>query len=245
MSALGSPAPAVAARALAWCPHCACLDAPTSLVVDEGAVIASCARCSRRFTLGRVVERAATLRLVEPREAPRRAPAGRPTWLPVDLTELELEAALSGEQRGDALRVPEGHCPRCVTPRADAHASCPSCGLDFARVSLEALQPPTWLRERWVRTWARWGDDGLHADLLELATKNGELAALGRLYRLRLAQAPGDALAERARAEVVRRASLPLATPRSDLSTVRRQRLLAGTLGLIVVLVGVVVAMLR
>lgn len=237
---LAAPVPA----ALAWCPHCACLDAPNALALEDGEIVASCARCAKRFTLGRVEERAPKLRLVEREREQPPPPTPRARWLPVDLTELELDLALRSERHEEALSVPDGHCPRCVAPRGAASA-CASCGLDFERMSLDALQPPTWLRERWLKTWLRWNDEGLHADLLERATRSGELAALGRLYRLRLARMPGDAVAERARVEVVRRASLPLAAPRTDFSAVRRRRLIAGTLVLVTTLVGLVVVMLR
>lgn len=105
--------------------------------------------------------------------------------------------------------VPEGRCPKCVSPRPPGDKSCKSCGADFSLLSPDMLMPSQWLQDGWVSLLGRWGELDQHDALVVAALGKGELPALGRLYRLYLARVPDDPLARRGREEVVRRASVP------------------------------------
>jgi hypothetical protein len=67
-----------------------------------------------------------------------------------------------------------------------------------------------------------WDDPFAHERLLALAGARGELAALGRFYRLRLVAAPFDPVAQRGRDEVLRRASV---APAMSLASERGEKL--------------------
>jgi hypothetical protein len=229
------------------CPHCSCLDVPSGLALEDGEIHASCGRCERPFSLGVMRGLRSTsprLTLVAPRPSPPRpspSPEPKKAWLPLDLTSVELEGP-STEAAVDAQEpflVPEAHCPKCIAPRGAA-SSCARCGLVFAQADLALLQPPKWLVRRWAMTWNDWSNDAQHQVLLERALQQDALPALARLYRLRLAWAPGDVIAEAACAELVRRASFPLVTgARTDASVQRRRRFLFGLVGLASLLMAV------
>ena len=107
----------------------------------------------------------------------------------------------------DPFQPPAGHCPKCISPRAEGAQVCPSCGLDYALFQPEVFQPSEPLAAAWRGVWESWEDTAVHDRVLALASQRGELAALGRLYRIRLAHQPEDALAQRGREEVLRLAS--------------------------------------
>lgn len=107
----------------------------------------------------------------------------------------------------EAFAVPADRCPKCIAVRAPAATACSQCGLAFAAAG--DYSPPEELAGAWTELVSRWSDRSAHEKLLTSAVVQGTLASVGRLYRLRLAQAPGDATASWGRDEVVRRASAP------------------------------------
>ncbi|NVJ25353.1 hypothetical protein HUW62_29425 [Myxococcus sp. AM011] len=120
---------------------------------------------------------------------------------------------------------PPGHCPKCVSSRREVDTSCAQCGLVYANFLAEEHQPSEDLRGAWRSLAERWEEWEAHDRLLTLAMGRGELASAGRLYRVRLARAPDDAVAHRAREEVVRRATLvvPTEVEPSELSAGKRR----------------------
>lgn len=136
---------------------------------------------------------------------------GQPAPPPANVTPLRAvpveESALPVKE--NPFEVPAGHCPKCISKRsAQAHA-CPTCGLVFAQASGEAFTPSEWLMGEWVQLLRDWGNDDHHEQLRSEAMNKGELAEVGRLYRLRLAEQPADPRAVRGRDEVLRLAVLP------------------------------------
>ncbi len=241
-----SPTPSPAASRV-LCPHCASLDAPAGLALVDGEVHVSCARCAQTFSLGAMRGLRTALKLVPPQAPPPSPPpapaTGQRVTLPRGLTTVDLAAEpppLLTARRVDPQEpflVPSTHCPKCIGMRGPG-PSCAQCGLVFAQVDLAQLQPPKWLQERWSLAWHDWSSPSLHRTMLERATQLSMLPALARLYRLRLTWAPGDAVAESARAEVMRRASVPLATvARIDVGGQRRRRMVLGAMALSITLV--------
>src|SRR6202022_1296924 len=106
--------------------------------------------------------------------------------------------------------VPEGHCPKCIAVRPGGATSCAQCGLVFAAFQPEAREPSPAIAELWKAVLSRWSDLERHDRLLQGALAHGELAMLGRLYRIRLAHSPNDPYARRGRDEGLR---VPAARP--------------------------------
>jgi len=107
----------------------------------------------------------------------------------------------------DPFMPPAGYCPKCIGVRKEDAAVCPYCGLDFARFRIEELRPSPVLSSTWLGVLELWESRGAHDKVLALASEKGELAMLGRLYRIRLARSPEDAQAKRGREEVLRLAA--------------------------------------
>ncbi len=146
-------------------------------------------------------------------------------------------SAPASAEAQDPFLAPDTHCPKCIAERGSGPA-CTRCGLIFAQANTAHWQPPRWLSERWKLAWHDWHNPTHHQTLVDRAQQHDALPALARLYRLRLLWAPGDAVAEAASAEVVRRASFPLvAGPRVNVASQRQRRLLVGVMALAVVLV--------
>jgi hypothetical protein len=72
---------------------------------------------------------------------------------------------------------------------------------------LPALEPSPELRAVWTDLVGRWDDMKAHDAAVASIAARAELAAMGRLYRIRLARQPLDPIALRGRDEVVRIAS--------------------------------------
>jgi hypothetical protein len=108
---------------------------------------------------------------------------------------------------GDAWSVPEGYCPKCIAVRPPEATTCSQCGLLFANFQPEELAPPPGIADQFQRLLTTWEDIEAHDRLLQAALIQGELAAVGRLYRIRLARAPQDGYAARGRDEVLRLAT--------------------------------------
>jgi hypothetical protein len=111
------------------------------------------------------------------------------------------------------LDAPATHCPKCGTQKVSEAGSCPACGLQFALARPQDFHPPEALAAEWAGLAARWAEASQHDALVSRAHRRGELPDLGRLYRLRLARAPGDPMATRGLAAVLRAASLFLPPP--------------------------------
>jgi hypothetical protein len=126
--------------------------------------------------------------------------------------EAIARAAASTTQK--PFDVPPGHCPKCISRRAPDALACPSCGLTFSTAEENAFAPSAWLESEWLKLLNSWGDDAQHEALRIAAMNQSELAQLGRLYRLRLADLPTDPYATRGRDEVLRLAVLPSVTSR-------------------------------
>lgn len=132
----------------------------------------------------------------------------------VALRDIGAEAAARaaksiGERPFDA---PSGRCPKCIASRIPADPSCRQCGLVFSQLDDAALSPSDWLRDQWLSLLARWSDTGAHDTIISQGMLRGELPAMGRLYRIRLADMPDDPLARRGRDEVLRHAGITAPT---------------------------------
>ena len=143
------------------------------------------------------------------------------------------DVPLSGEALFEA---PPGACPKCVAPRREDTESCAQCGLVYVNFTPDEHRPSEMLAEAWQSLVAEhWDDWEAHDRLMTLAMGRGELAMLGRLYRLRLARAPDDAMAQRGRDELVRRATLvvPATAEVSSSSSDIQKRVKAVALGVL------------
>ncbi len=119
----------------------------------------------------------------------------------------------------DPFMPPPGFCPKCIGVRKEGAVVCPFCGLDYARFRPEESRPSGAVASTWLGVVELWESKGAHDKVLALSSERGELAALGRLYRIRLARNPDDAMAKRGREEVLRLAAASstfMATPPPD-----------------------------
>jgi hypothetical protein len=125
------------------------------------------------------------------------------------------------------MQAPDGFCPKCISPRSAISKSCKSCGLVYANFRPEEHLPSAEMTQAWERVTARWDDVAAHDAFLAAALGRGELAQAARLYRIRLASSPADPAALRARDEVIRLATLPVAlapNPREAVAPTNRRR---------------------
>lgn len=167
------------------CSHCDGLSEIAKFHIEAETLIIPCSRCGKENrSTAHPSESAASLPppLTEP---------------PLPSPKSETEHAISDEE----FIVPAGHCPKCLSRRASS-AACPSCGLP-ANADGASFEPGEWLRTEWVSLLRNWSDAAQHQSLRQQAFIKEELAGLGRLYRLKLAQFPNDAIAHRGREEVV------------------------------------------
>lgn len=131
----------------------------------------------------------------------------------------------------DPFMPPAGHCPKCIGPRKDG-VVCPFCGLEYARFRIEEHRPSPAVASTWLGVLELWESKGPHDKVLALASERGELAGLGRLYRIQLARNPDDTMAKRGREEVLRLASAGSALMPSEAPDKRAKLRMAG-LGLL------------
>ncbi len=115
--------------------------------------------------------------------------------------------AVSESSADDPFMPPPGYCPKCIGPRKDGSVVCPFCGLEYARFRTDEFRPSPAVASTWLGVQELWESKGAHDKILALASEKGELAGLGRLYRIRLARNPDDAMAKRGREEVLRLAT--------------------------------------
>lgn len=120
----------------------------------------------------------------------------------------------------DPFSIPEGRCPKCISPRPAKALSCSQCGLVFDNYVSSEQQPSPELATAWRELMESWDDTGAHDLALGSAATRGELAAMGRLYRIHLARYPGDPIAQRGRDEVLRLAATtaPLVAARREVT---------------------------
>jgi hypothetical protein len=179
--------------------RCAACGQPVEVVdfrLDEGLVVVRCSACGKEQHLSLSPA---------PGEAP--APPSSPAWPPPpDPPALPAVPSID-----PAVEPPPGFCPKCIAPRAPGGTICPACGLVFANFQPRDHQPPEALLAAWKALSARWGAEDEHTRFLQLAGAADGLAAAGRLYRIRLAQAPEDALARAGVEATLKMAAAPVA----------------------------------
>ncbi len=176
------------------CPDCESLSAPAGFRVEGARLFLTCGRCGAEQL---AVTGPAELPTRETEDALRvvpRAPETGPAPEPMD---------------AQLFNVPEGHCPKCVAPRPSEALACSACGLVFTNFTPREQVLPPLLAAAWQRLQTRWEQRAAHDALLAQAHADGQLAAAGRLCRIRLAHESGDVEARRALDEVVRLALLP------------------------------------
>ncbi len=117
------------------------------------------------------------------------------------------DAVASAQATQQPFAVPDGVCPKCISPRSPGPA-CSSCGLVFAQLGPHGVEVPTWLQTLWVDLLRDWGSEAKHDQTRRFASQRGALAELGRLYRLALVRTPNDPFAENGRVEIVRMAAM-------------------------------------
>ena len=120
---------------------------------------------------------------------------------------VSISSALAEAARADPFEVPEGHCPKCIALRPAPASSCAQCGLVFANFKREEVEPSASIADQFQQLLSQWEDVGGHDRVLQTALIRGELASVGRLYRIRLAHVPQDPYAARGRDEVLRLAT--------------------------------------
>lgn len=190
------------------CDVCERLAPPAAFRVELNTLVLTCARCGAesRGKAEEVVAAAiaeAQASASAPPPPPRAsAPALKVVTLRPSGEQVREAAELARSE--DPFAVPEGFCPKCIAVRREGADSCDACGLVYSNFVAAEHRPSEPLRQAWLSVLSRWDDRDAHDRLLSLALQRGELAQAGRLYRIRLAQAPDDLYAQRGRDEVVR-----------------------------------------
>lgn len=186
------------------CPACERLTEASGYRLDAGALLLRCSRCEVESASGippaEVRSEAPAPAAQEPRVIPLMPDMVTPAVAPAET--VSPDAPPAGEV--DPLAVPLDHCPKCIAPRGPEALACGQCGLVFSNFEPEEHRPSTSLLASWARLCERWSEAAGHDQFLRECMSRGELAPAGRLYRIRLAHVPGDALAQRGRDEVVR-----------------------------------------
>lgn len=207
------------------CPACDRLLEPSSYRIEADDLIVQCARCGTE-TSSRA-QPAAVQSIGAVHGPPRLALA--PEAPPVEQSSFD---------------APPGFCPKCLSPRPERAESCTQCGLVFANHQPGEFQPSEEVATQWREVLAHWTDLKKHDQFLKSMLAQTELVSAGRLYRLRLALAPSDAMAQRGRDEVVRLATLGSAmftTPSGGAQRVFRwQHLAVGIFILLCIVIAVV-----
>ncbi len=190
------------------CDACERMAPPAAFRVELSTLVLTCARCGAE-TRARVEE--ATAAALAEAQSPSPPPPARPSGSMPPLKVVALRP--SGEQvreaaelarSEDPFAVPPGFCPKCIAARKEDEPACAGCGLIYACFVPAEHRASEPLRQAWLSVLSRWDDRDAHDRLVSLAMARGELAQAGRLYRIRLAQAPDDLYAQRGRDEVVR-----------------------------------------
>jgi hypothetical protein len=194
------------------CDSCERLAPPAAFRVELGVLVMTCARCgqeSRARPEEALVAAVAQTQAeaAQPASAPRSNTAPALKVVTLRPSEVQVREAAALARSEDPFAVPPGFCPKCISARKEGTESCAACGLVYAYFDANEQRVSEPLRAAWLSVLERWDDRDAHDRLLSLAVGQGELAAAGRLYRIRLAQAPEDVYAQRGRDEVVRLAT--------------------------------------
>ena len=171
------------------CPACDRLLEPSSYRIEANALIVQCAGC-RAETSSRA-ERPSVQSIAAVHGTPR---------LTLAPEEPQIEQI--------SFEAPPGFCPKCLSARPETAESCTHCGLVFANAQSSEFQPSDEVVAQWRELLAHWTDPKKHDQFLTSMMAQSELVSAGRLYRLRLALAPSDSMAQRGRDEVVRLATV-------------------------------------
>jgi hypothetical protein len=232
------------------CDACERLSEAASLRVASGQVFARCGRCGAEGSLGaldgelevsvevplaEVVAAVPTPAAMAPTTPPPRAEAA-----PLLLVQRAAPGAAPAAAEEDPYEVPAGRCPKCVAVRPAAAVNCAQCGLAYARFVPADHRLRAGLDRAWRELLKRWEDPAAHDKLLARAQAEEALPQVARMYQIRLARNEADAMALRAREELLRRvtvsASAAVKPPGGAPAGRSRKRLwmgLAGGLGLL------------
>jgi len=240
-----APAPEpVAARAPAPEPAAARPPSSSRMVMSEAAA-ANLVVLRLSEVKGRMAGESTPLPIESPPARPsttqlRVVESPAPTPAPVSSSGASASATM-----GDPFMPPPGYCPKCIGVRKDGAVVCPYCGLEYARYRGEDFEPSTALYSTWQGVWQLWESKSAHDKVLALASERGELALLGRLYRIRQAYYPDDATAKRGREEVLRLASASsglMPSEKPDKRT-KMKTAIMGVVFFVLVIIAVLVAM--
>lgn len=226
------------------CPHCERL-LPVSQFRVEGAVlVVTCAACGAesRSEEPRALAAPGAVAFSAPPRVSLASVEGASNVVVLRTAGHEAvnKAALAAEQPEPFL-APDTVCPRCISPRTGS-PECPHCGVRFEGYDETLAHPPRWLREEWLGLLRDWGNEAKHAQVRRKAQQLDALAAVGRLYRLRLVAVPEDPIAAQGREDVLRLASVPMSYGAPD-DTLERRRRIVTLVGAGVVLVLAVLAL--
>ena len=186
------------------CASCERMSAASSFRVAGVALFLTCARCGRENPLEIA---GSPTPPADPVPSPPPVTPSSPRVVPLRSVQDPVRLAREAAASDDPFAVPEGRCPKCIGDRPDEALSCPHCGLVYVNHRPEEIAPSTELAQAFREALADWDNPSRHDAVLELAARTGELPALGRLYRIRLAAAPHDPIAQHGRDEVLRRAA--------------------------------------
>jgi hypothetical protein len=201
------------------CDACERLIPPALFRVEQGVLVLTCPRCGGEtrgetplavvgVSAGQGLEgEAGGLEVAARRGEPARSEPVGPKVVLLRPSGEQVRAAAELARSADPFAVPPGYCPKCISVRQEGVEACPHCGLEFVRFQPEEHRPVEPLATAWVEVLERWDEQEAHDRMLALGADLGELAAVGRLYRMRLAQAPDDVFARRGREEVMRLAA--------------------------------------
>lgn len=217
------------------CPNCDRLSSFDGCQLDNGAAVVTCAGCGASHRIPVLASPQPTVAVAPPNR-------GTPSPVaPIALTQAVAPSAFapssSGSLQVPAVRaveaaksalanpflVPEHCCPKCIAARNHAAVACAQCGLLFAQYNPIDNALSTWLSATWRSLLENWGQEARHESAVAQAAELGELAGLGRLYRLRLAYVSDDPWAIRGRDAVLRRAALPTSATLVEDSNPRRE----------------------
>jgi hypothetical protein len=181
---------------------CSACQNPVEVVdfrLGEGVVLVRCPACGKAQRLSLTEASADTA--VAPLPKPSPALTSRDAPPPVSPGAGPIEPD---------FEAPGGFCPKCISPRRAEAASCPSCGLVFAKALSQDFTVSSSLASAFRALAARWQEPPAHARFLQLAAETGELASAGRLYRIRMARTPEDMVARASLEATVKMASAPV-----------------------------------
>jgi hypothetical protein len=177
-----------------------------------GVLVMTCARCGQESRARPEEALVAAVAQTQaeashPPAVPRSSTVTALKVVPLRPSEEQVREAAALARSEDPFAVPPGFCPKCISVRKEGAESCAACGLVYAYFDASEQRVSEPLRAAWLSVLERWDDRDAHDRLLSMAVGQGELASAGRLYRIRLAQAPDDVYAQRGRDEVVRLAT--------------------------------------